>query len=52
MDMPQDKRPPDHTIWWGTPEDLEAWIDRVYDHKNNPANDEISFIIPGPGEEE
>ena len=52
MDMPQEKRPPDHTIWWGTPEALEAWIDKVYDHKHNPADDEISFIIPGPSEEE
>jgi hypothetical protein len=33
MEMPQDKRPPDIMIWDGKPEDIEDWIDKVYNTK-------------------
>ncbi len=44
-EMPKDKRPPDIIVWWGTEDDIEDWIDKVYDNKEKP-DDEISFIIP------
>ena len=32
-EIPQDKRPPEMMIWDGTSEELEDWIDRVFDKK-------------------
>lgn len=43
--MPDDKRPPEKMIWWGTPEEIESWIERVYDYKKSKEKDEVTFII-------
>lgn len=45
MELPKEKRPPELMIWWGTPEEMEDWIDRVFDKKKS-AKEEIDFIIP------
>jgi hypothetical protein len=29
MELPKEKRPPELTIWYGTTEDIEIWLDRV-----------------------
>lgn len=44
-EMSKDKRPPEHMIWYGTPDELEAWIDRVYDRGSKEAED-FAFIVP------
>ena len=31
--MPKEKRPPEMTIWDGTAEEIEEWIDKVYGSK-------------------
>lgn len=32
-ELPKEKRPPETMIWWGTPEDIEKWFDRVMGRK-------------------
>jgi hypothetical protein len=32
-EIPKEKRPPEMAIWWGTPEEIEEWIDKVYNRK-------------------
>lgn len=32
-ELPKDKRPTDRMIWDGNPEELEDWLDRIYDSK-------------------
>jgi hypothetical protein len=32
-ELPKEKRPPDLMIWEGTSEELESWIDKVLDNK-------------------
>jgi hypothetical protein len=45
-EMPKEKRPPDKIIWWGTPEELEEWIEKVYPSKGNKAEEDgINMII-------
>ena len=43
LELPKEKQPPDLMIWWGTPEDIEDWLDKVYSRK--PKDDDIEFII-------
>lgn len=42
-ELPKDKRPPELIIWWGTAEELEEWVDKVFDRKE-PEQD-IQFSI-------
>jgi hypothetical protein len=44
-EMSKEKRPTDHLIWEGSPEELEDWIDTVYDVKETRRHDEIPFVI-------
>ena len=30
-ELPKDKRPPDDILWYGTPEELDKWFDKVLD---------------------
>jgi len=32
-ELPKDKRPPELTIWDGTSDDIESWLDRVFSGK-------------------
>jgi hypothetical protein len=41
-ELPKEKRPPDSILWEGTSEDLDDWLDRVFD-TNKPVN--TDFII-------
>ncbi len=43
-ELPSSKRPPEDTIWWGTPEDIDAWMDKVYKRKEDPTHDIIMEI--------
>jgi type II secretory pathway component PulL len=31
--LPKEKRPPEWMIWDSPPEEIEKWLDRVYDKK-------------------
>jgi hypothetical protein len=42
-ELPKDKKPPDNIVWWGTSEELEGWIDKVFD-KKEPEQD-VQFQI-------
>lgn len=33
-ELPKEKRPPETMIWWGSPEDIENWFDRVMGRKS------------------
>jgi hypothetical protein len=47
MELPKEKRPPEIMIWWGTPEEIEGWIERVFNSKNKGSGkEEIDFVIP------
>jgi hypothetical protein len=46
-EMQKEKRPPDKIIWWGTEDDLDEWLDKVYNRKGQkPDEGGLSFIIP------
>jgi hypothetical protein len=32
-EVPKDKRPTDRMVWDGDPEELEEWLDNIYDTK-------------------
>lgn len=38
-ELPKEKRPPDSIIWDGTSEELDEWLDRVFDKKNKDTVD-------------
>lgn len=42
-ELGKDKRPPEDLIWDGSPEELEDWIERVFDSKKGDNN--ITFKI-------
>lgn len=44
-EIPQDKRPPEMMIWDGTSEELEDWIDRVFDKKKKKDFDTAKILI-------
>ncbi len=33
-ELPKEKRPPERLIWEGTSEDIDNWLDRVFDSKS------------------
>lgn len=35
MELPKDKRPPEHLVWSGTQDEIEQWLDDVYFNRNN-----------------
>jgi hypothetical protein len=45
-EIPKNKRPPDKIIWWGTPEELEEWIEKVYPSRDKKSDEDgINMII-------
>lgn len=38
-ELPKEKRPPEEIIWDGTPEEMEDWLERVFDKKNKETVD-------------
>lgn len=42
-ELPKDKKPPDSIIWDGDTEELEEWLERVFDNKKG--NNDIVFSI-------
>lgn len=43
-ELPQEKRPPDNILWYGTPEELDHWFDKVLDRKELPGQEVILDI--------
>lgn len=41
-ELPKEKRPPESMIWNGTPEEIEEWLDKVFDHKHQ---DTVDFKV-------
>lgn len=41
-ELPKEKRPPESIIWDGTPEEMEEWLDKVFDNKQQK---DITFAI-------
>lgn len=44
QELPKEKRPPDDIIWYGTPEDLDRWFDKVLDRKEKPGEEVLLDI--------
>lgn len=45
--MQKEKRPPDKIVWWGTEDEIDDWLDRVYNREGNKQDEGgLSFIIP------
>jgi hypothetical protein len=45
-ELTKEKRPPEMTIWFGTQDEVEEWLDRVFDYKNEKSSTEsLDFII-------
>lgn len=42
-ELPKEKQPPDSILWWGSPEELEDWLDKVMDRKEEEPD--IGFVI-------
>ena len=42
-ELPKEKRPPEDLIWNGTPEDLEDWLEKVFD--KGKGDNEVTFSI-------
>jgi hypothetical protein len=34
-EIPKDKRPPEKMLWDGDPEEVDDWIDKIYDPKRS-----------------
>jgi len=34
-ELPKDKRPPESIIWDGTSKEMDEWLDKVYNRKND-----------------
>lgn len=43
-ELPKEKRPTEDIIWDGTAEDLEEWLDKVFDAKKK-GGDSVQFVI-------
>ena len=35
-ELPKDKRPSEWMIWWGLPEKMERWLDKIFEGKSEP----------------
>ncbi len=42
-ELPKEKRPPTSMIWWGSPEELDRWFDKVFDRKREVGS-EVLFV--------
>lgn len=43
MELPKDKRPTEKMIWDGSAEEIDRWLERVFDIKN--ANQKDTIIL-------
>lgn len=44
-ELPKEKRPPDKMIWEGTSEDIEDWLDKVFDRKHTEEDQNILISL-------
>lgn len=42
-ELPKDKRPPDDILWDGIPEELDDWLDKVFDKKHTTTVTDINL---------
>lgn len=45
QEIPKDKRPPELTIWDGTSEEIDEWLDKVYGTKEAVDPYRSEFLI-------
>lgn len=38
-ELPKEKRPPNNILWYGTPEALDQWFDKVLDRRETPGQE-------------
>lgn len=43
-ELPKEKRPPDEIIWYGSPEEMDRWFDKIFDRKDTPGQEVILDI--------
>lgn len=43
-ELPKDKKPTESIIWDGTPEEMEEWLEKVFDQKNKDSQ-KVTFQI-------
>lgn len=41
-ELPKDKKPPESMIWDGSPEEMEEWLEKVFDNKHQK---DVTFSI-------
>lgn len=44
-ELPKEKRPTERMIWEGTPEEMEDWLDRVFDRKKGKRKEDVSVFM-------
>ena len=44
-ELPKDKRPPEEIIWDGTPEEMDEWLDTVFDRNKQQSVDLMASEI-------
>jgi hypothetical protein len=44
-ELPSEKRPPEKMIWEGTSEDIDRWLDDVFDKQSKKKGNGIDLLI-------
>jgi len=42
-ELPKEKRPPDKILWDGTADEIDKWLDKVFDRKEKPDGLQLSI---------
>jgi len=46
-ELPKEKRPPEFMIWYGTSEDIDDWLERVFNKKQKQTTELIISAVEG-----
>jgi len=46
-ELPKEKRPPESMIWYGTSEDIDDWLERVFNKKQKQTTELIISAVEG-----
>ncbi len=44
-ELPSEKRPPDKMVWEGSSEDIDKWLDDVFDRQKKNKGSGIELVI-------
>lgn len=44
-ELPSEKRPPDKMVWEGSSEDIDKWLDDVFDRQKKNKGNGIELVI-------